>query len=257
MKIENYGNSERLSRVMRMLVEGAGRGEMPVWVERVVLLPIPSARDGVHITGTDKLMCEVLLDVERGDLVAGYGIPEEDAEIIRAAGGVLYDAARDESFLTENSRLSALGALGFLITESGYDLKGAKVGLVGWGRIGSRLGGMLTFHGAELKVFTTSERTRIALGSCGVSTEKIDSMGGGLPVAGLDILINTAPIPLSDTFKCGVVDAGLYVLDLASGDPFCGVSGVVKLPSIPDRFFPDAAARAFFSGLMAAVEVEG
>ncbi|MBO5945440.1 MAG: hypothetical protein J6Q69_02420 [Clostridia bacterium] len=255
MKIENYGNSERLSRVMRLLVDRAERGELPAWVERVVLLPIPSARDGVHITGTDKLMCEVLLDVERGDLVAGYGIPEEDAEIIRAAGGVLYDAARDESFLNENSRLSALGATGFLITESGYDLRGAKIGLVGWGRIGSRLGGMLTFHGAELKVFTTSERTRIALGSCGVGTVRIDSGGGAIPVEGLDILINTAPIPLSDTFESGAVEGGLYVLDLASGEPFRGVRGVNKLPSIPDRFFPDAAARAFFSGLMAALEV--
>ena len=256
MKIENYGNSARLSRVMRMLVDLSVREQLPEWVERVVLLPIPSARDGVHITGTDRLMCDVLLDVERGDLVAGYGIPEEDAEIIRAAGGRLYDAARDGAFQLENSRLSALGALGFLIIESGVDLCGARIGLVGWGRIGSRLGEMLAFHGAKLTVYTTSERTRVALGSCGISTVKIDPVGGAIPTEGLDILINTAPIPLSATFESGRVEGELYVLDLASGDPFFGVAGVSKLPSIPDRFFPDAAASAFLSGMLTAMEGE-
>ena len=39
------------------------------------------------------------------------------------------------------------------------------------------------------------------------------------------------------------------MIEVASGDNFAGVSGVVRLPSIPDRLYPESSAKLYFEGI--------
>ena len=249
MKIENYGSGGRTRELMRRLVALEGESGAPPWVERVIILPIPTSRDGVHITDTDKLICEVLSDISPGDFVAGYAIPREDVEIIEAQGGICFDASRDGTFLGENARISALGALGTLLTSSGAAPEDLTVGIVGYGRIGAALAEMLMYHGGRVVVYTSNNATRLRLGEVGVPTLSYERGVGVLPdVGGLDVLINTAPTSLGATFPDGIPE-GLTVLELASGDNFGGVEGVRRLPSIPDRMYPATAGRIYFEAV--------
>lgn len=254
MKIDNYGSSKRGEWVAEKLRGLDASCPSLCGIERIILLPIPTTRDGVHITGTDKLISDVLLDVECGDFVVGYGIPAEDIEIICAAGGRCFDVSGDESFLSENARLTAVGTVGYILTNFKKAPEKMTFGIVGYGRIGSRLVEMLLYFGAEVKVYTTKNATRVALGECGINTSLICAEACGIDEPlGVDVLINTAPTPLYNTFSGGRVPHGLSVIELASGNNFGDTEGIIRLPSVPDRMYPESASLAYYEAVMRAL----
>ena len=80
MKIENYGVGERCCEAMRLLTEWASDKEEAGSILRVILLPIPTTRDGIHVNGCERLIADVVREVGVGDLVVGYSIPRVDTE---------------------------------------------------------------------------------------------------------------------------------------------------------------------------------
>ena len=245
MKIEKYGESRRCELVSeslsRMDLRHAG-------IERIILLPIPTSRDGIYLTGTDTLISDVLMKLECGDGVVGYGISDEDAEIIRASGGVLVDVSRDEIFLLENARLTAYGTLGYILTEIKRAPTELSFGVVGYGRIGKELTALLISLGASVVVYTSKNATRVALGACGIRTEPYENVEKWQELA--DVLINTAPHSLTFAFRDGKVPCGKTVIELASGKNFEGILGVTGLPSLAERCYPNSAADAYLRAIL-------
>ena len=247
MKIENYGTGARCELVMRGLMDMESRGELPSSVSRIILLPIPSSRDKVHVTGTDRLLSEVLSDTGRGDLLIGYGIPLSDVHDVESRGGMVYDAMLDEDFQQENARISALGALGYILTEMKRTPEDMHIGIVGYGRIGAELVRLLLFFGARVRVYTSREQTRRELGVCGIESSFMERGAHIIPdTDGLDLIVNTAPTDLAATFGPGELPDGVRLIELASGKNFEGVAGVEYLPSIPDRMYPISSGRIYF-----------
>ena len=253
MKIEKYGVSirgEYAAQRLACLDAGAFPG-----LDRIILLPIPTTRDGVRLSGTEILISDILMDTALGDAVIGYGIPREDIEIIEASGGVCVDLAEDEEFLSENARLTALGAVGYILTKLPRAADEMTVGVVGYGRIGEELVTYLISLGAEVVVFTSNNATRVALGAYGIRTEHYDRDEGVLDIpCEVRALINTAPISLSGSFQGGVIPDGLAVIELASGNNFEGVSGVVRLPSLPERAYPESASEVYYRAILRGLE---
>ena len=246
MKIENYGTGERCAEAMRLLIDRSGKESTP-GVERVILLPIPSTRDGVHLFGSEITLSDILRDVGVGDLVLGYSIPDSVAEYITSRGACLCDAARDEEFLDENARLTAIGTLEYLLTVSSRAPQDLTVGIIGYGRIGGHLARILLFLGAKIIIYTSKNLTRVELGALGVENRGIDYSAPDLgDTDALDVLINTAPTRLDGCFPDGKIPPTLEVIELASGNNFGGVVGVVKLPSVPERSYPKSAGQAYF-----------
>ncbi|MBQ8688993.1 MAG: hypothetical protein IJ515_01355 [Clostridia bacterium] len=255
MKIENYGVGPRCAEVMRRLVVWDTEGGIPEGVGRIILLPIPTARDKIHITGTDRLVSEVLADVGEGDVVVGYGISADDTAYIAAVGAYCFDAAEDEVFLGENAEISALGALGYILTTSDKVPSDLTVGVIGYGRIGSALVRSLLFYGARVRVYTSKELTRVELGECAIDTVYMPRGEEIIPdIDFCDIIINTAPTPLAKSFPTGRVPDGVRVIELASGNNFSGVDGVEKQMSIPDKMYAKSAGRAYFQAIKRYIE---
>ena len=96
MKIENYGVGERCAEAMRRFFLAEEKGELPRSVRRLIILPIPTSRDGVHLTATDLTVSEVLHGAGEGDVVAGYAIPSSIKEILASRGAWVYDASEDD-----------------------------------------------------------------------------------------------------------------------------------------------------------------
>ena len=222
-------------------------------IDRIIILPIPTSRDGVHISGTERLVSEITASVGARDGVCGYAIPKREKEEMRRRGAFIYDAAEDEVFLSENARLTAEGTLGYILTNSAISVRDVTVGVVGYGRIGKYLVHMLLSLGAKVRVYTSKNATRVCLGECGVESEYMPREAEVIPnISGLDFLINTAPTHLGKTFDRGI-PSSLSVIEIASGDNFPGVPGVVHLPSVPDRLYPKSSATLYADGIKRAL----
>lgn len=209
--------------------------------DRLIILPIPSSRDGVHITGSNIDICDTLEGAGSDTLVLGYGIPEAAALAARCGGCTLCDSATDEVFLLENARLTALGCIGVLLGGGEVSPSELSVGVVGYGRIGRELVRLLLLLGARVRVFTSRMSVCLELGGMGVDATLGASAEG---ISGLDILINTAPADLFSEVPSELL-SGISVMELASGENFPGVEGVRRYPALPLRMFPVSAGRAW------------
>lgn len=249
MIIENFGVGARCAEALRLLLCAEADGKLPTNLKRCVLLPIPTSKDKVHLTGTDKLLDEVFSGVGEGDFIAGYGIDEGRKSAMRESGALVYDALEDEEFLTENAEQTAMGALGYILSSTATAPKDTRFAIVGYGRIGSRLLRPLLFLGAKVKVLSGREKTCIELGKCGVEAHYKERRAP-IPLSDTDVIINTAPEDLSSSFADKKLPSGIRVIELASGENFKGIEGIERLPGIPDKFYPKSAGRTYFMRIM-------
>ena len=242
MKIYSYDDSPRTKRMSELLEKG-----LPEWVETVRLFPIPTTRDGKTVCFAGVPIWDCLKELGDGELVVGYGIPEDIRTSLFRAGIRVADAALDEKFLVDNAELTALGTLGHILLEGGVAVSDLSIGIVGYGRIGSALVRLLLPLSAELTVYTGRESVRAELGGYGIRSESETDFAG---IEELDILINTAPAPL----LAGVQKPhGLRVIDLASGDYLCAWSGVEKYPSLPSRLYPESSAKIWYQSVLRSI----
>ena len=257
MKIEKYAAERRSDEALRLLLQTQCEERVGDGVGRMILLPIPTTRDGVNINGTDLALSSIICEVGCGDLIVGYDIPLGIVEDIRSKGARVLDVSGDEAFLSENAEISAIGALGYILNTTPTVPSGLYVGVIGYGRIGSLLVRYLLFFGARVRVYTGRECVRRELSEYGVSTAPIDYKSASADFSGLDIIINTAPQGLSSLFPLGRVTPPKRVIDLASGDSFMGVEGVERLPGIPGKMYPKSAGRAYYKAIISHLSGEG
>lgn len=242
MKVMTLGQGGRLDVAARILKDTSAK-------EELILLPVPTTRDKVHLKDTDLKLSYVAEKVSEGVLVAGYAIPDGTAFEISRRGGAIYDASLDEGFLYENAVLTADGTVGHILTELPRAPKDLHIGIVGYGRIGGCLLSRLLFLGAKVTVFSGRERTRLELCESGVTALARDEIKD---VTDMDILINTAPAPLLDTETVERLSSlGCHILDLASGRYLPEHSAVTKLASVPDAMYPESAGRIYASHILA------
>ncbi len=241
MEIRTFGGGRRLIECERLLRGGAFLG-----IGRLILLPIPTARDNRYITGTTTTVREIASMLESDTAVAGYNIPPEITDRAREVGASVYDAGDDEEFLCKNAELTARGAIGYILTHSKSDISDMSVGVVGYGRIGIRLIRWLLPFGGRLTVYTNRREVALELCEMGISACLID---GESDFSSLDLLINTAPARQIDE---GRLPESTEIIDLASGSIFEPSGRLIKLASIPDAFYPVTAGRFYAEAILGA-----
>ena len=209
---------------------------------QVLLLPVPTSRDKKYITGTNVDFSSAAELADSGTLLVGYGIPEELSLLSAARGAEIYDLALDEDFLADNARLTAYAALGRILSDIPRELSELSVGVVGYGRIGSRLVSLLLFLGARLRVYTRRESVRLELCEAGIGAELLS---GDSDFSDIDLLINTAPARVMSDERFFSLPAELMIIELASGRNFPPSDRVTVLPSLPERVYPVSASRIY------------
>ncbi len=241
MNIETYGTGERLRHAAALCAKS-------IRDKHLVLLPVPTTKDKKTVKNTDILLSDTLCNVCSGSLVVGYALPSEFTENASKLGAEVLDLESDEEYLCENAYLTAVGALGYILNNSTRIPRDTVIGVIGYGRIGSRLAELLLYLGATVKVFTSKPLRRLELGECGIRSCSISEINDSSAFCGIDILINTAPKDMSDLFHSGI-PSGLRIIELASGDNFRGVEGVTPLPALPERMFAESAGRTYFESV--------
>ena len=250
MIIRTFGVGERLRKCEKCLSERIGDNS----TGRLLLLPIPTTRDGEHINGTDIRFSEMLSEVDTDTVVAGYGIPRDVCDGIRLNGGSVLDVGSDEDFLVINADITARGALGWILTESRKDAADLKIGIIGHGRIGKSLSRLLLFLGAKVIVYTTKAAVGEELCAAGVSARVFP---WNICDDDLDLLINTAPAKLVSADEEKRILSSAEILDLASGRIFGEHERLTKLASIPEAFYPVSAGNVYAEKIIEFLNSEG
>ena len=248
MKIIRLGGGERLKICARAIEDW--RYGKNLSCESLIILPIPTTRDGATICGCGSSLCDLFSLAGPGVMIAGYGIPQAVKDRLLLLGANVYDAAEDEDFLMENARITAHGALGRIMTETDRDVGELSVGVIGYGRIGSNLSELLLFLGARVRIFSGSEDKIISLAMEGADACGVDSGN----FSDLDILVNTAPKRiLSEKKEAELLSSGVRIVDLASGKNFSS-DEVSVMASIPDKMYPISSGRMYAKYIIQAIE---
>ena len=246
MTTKVYENSLRAERLLELLLSSPD----VLRFSEIIILPIPTTRDGVTVSGCGIPLHDVVDEAHAGTLVLGYGLPEWFTDLLSTLGASFVDVARDEEFLVGNASLTALATLGVLLDNGRAALSDLKIGIVGYGRIGRALLRDLLYFGADVTVFTSRESVRVELGEMGIRSEGVTR---DADIGGLDILINTAPAV--SAFLDEIPDT-VRIIELASGENFPSLT-VEKYPSLPARKFPLSAGGEWYRSVIRALSRMG
>ncbi len=225
-----------------------------------IILPYPSTKDAQTVfSPLDTQHTMTLEDIGRyalkhpGLWIFGARLPEDWVQALRQGGCRVMDYESREPFLIKNARLTAEGAIMTAMELTDIALLGARVAVIGYGRIGQILSDLLLALHARVTVYARREESLAlaeARGCCGESTAQLTRLGEGY-----QIIFNTVPVRLLGKSLLSVMPCDTLIIDLASApgglDPEgareatrrCGLQ-IVKAPSLPGRYAPKDAGRA-------------
>jgi len=216
-----------------------------------VIGPIPCAHNGGVLNApfhNAPIMAEDLFRLIKPSqtLIAGYIKPETFA-LAKKYGVNIIDMLCREELLVQNAIPTAEGAIKIAIEETDITLHGNNMLVIGYGRIGAVLSGMLRGMGAVVSAVVNSGRAAALAKSCGHRAIKFADMEGQLREA--DVIFNTVPKILLDKRNMKHIRANTLIVDLAS--PPYGVDvndardfglKVLFTNSLPGKIAPVTAA---------------
>ena len=217
-----------------------------------VILPLPS------VTGEGLLhapLCngrypmEDILDALRPGQPVFAGMADERLRRLTEERGLpLYDYFAREELTVRNAVPTAEGAIRIALSELPITLHGARVLLVGFGRLSRALSPRLQGLGARVCAAARSPHQRALAESMGLETEGLDRLPDWL--CAYDLVINTVPALVLGEKELAAMKEGVLVIDLASrpgGVDFAaaeqlGVKAIHAL-SLPGKEAPVTAGR--------------
>jgi len=168
----------------------------------------------------------------------------------------------DEILLRENAYLTAEGAVASAMRSAGGKLTGVDCLVVGYGRIGRALTGILLNMGANVTVISSSENKRREVRESGGKAASMMELMDVLP--GKRIIFSTPPAMFIDRAALSCVDGDAIIIDLASPPYGVDLEAAQELklhayrePGLPGRYCPLSAARAIWNSVLRWEEAEG
>lgn len=224
-----------------------------------VLLPLPCEADGMLYAplSEGRFPVPALLDTASPGTRVFAGKP---SEMLRAAcrkrGLPLTDYLRREDFALRNAALTAEGAMAILMQGEGA-LRGSRVLLGGYGRIGRFLAEKLRFLGADVTVAARrpGDRAAAELSGC----RAIRFADASVPTA-WDAVVSTVPAPVFGKAellafgdaRCLELASPPYGFDLAAAAELG--KAVTLCPGLPGTYAPRAAAEALRDTIYSVLE---
>ncbi|MBO5789258.1 MAG: hypothetical protein J6R42_04875 [Clostridia bacterium] len=192
-----------------------------------LLLPIPMTKDGITIVGGGEV-AEVEARLHRHKNVICGNPTSHFQEAAQAHQCEMWDLLEKEEYVAENAILTAEGALGMLLTETGQSPRRLHVGIFGYGRIAQALSKRLVMLGAKVTVFARRESAQ--------NQAKADGVFDALPfpppcnaLQNINVLYNTVPAPISYAQNLAYMPEDGIIIELASG------KNILLPPHAPQR----------------------
>ena len=154
--------------------------------------------------------------------------------------------ARSETYQIANAALTAEGAAALLRGER--ELSGARVLILGWGRVGSLTGEALRKEGAAVTAAARRSESLAWAAARGFDTVDMAEMDARL--GEFDVIVNTVPAPVLTEERIKAVRQDALLLELASAPGGIDAAAAreqgkrfLSAPGLPGRYAPARAAR--------------
>ena len=222
-----------------------------------VLLPVPCERDGAlnaPFSAVHRPISPLLARCTPGTRVFAGGAGEDLRSACRRGGLPLTDYLRREDFALRNADVTAEAALELLMQGEGA-LRGSRVLISGFGRIGRLLAAKLLALGASVTVLARDPAQRALAELLGCR-----AVGSAAAAETPDAVVNTVPAVLFGVSELTAF-GGARLLELASApygfdlDAARALGLTVELcPGLPGKYAPAAAAAAMRDTIYSVLE---
>lgn len=188
-----------------------------------LLLPVPAlSPDGTLKGGGD--LNTVLQALSKDICILGGNLPE-------LPGYQVVDLLQDPAYVAENAYITAHCAVRLAMDLLPVALRGCKILVIGWGRIGKCLAALLKGLEADVAVAARKETDRAILNALGYRAIPTENLSAD----GYRVIFNTAPASVLPESP-----AGCLKIDLASS-PGIGGTDVILARGLPGKDAPEAS----------------
>ena len=187
-----------------------------------ILLPVPS------FTAGDGFLAHLLTDLPEGVIVSGGYL---ESPLLHGYRTV--DFLNDPYYLAENAAITSSCAITMLKSNGIHMLKGIRILVIGWGRIGKCLCRLLEKDGAEITVAVRKDADRAMIRALGCRSISIEDAKQEL--FHYDAILNTVPemvLPEMDTKPDAII------LELASRPGMRG-ENIIDARGLPGKMAPE------------------
>lgn len=193
-----------------------------------VILPLPASADGVRVNcpmadpdSSQRLKLSRLLDaLPPGIPVLGGRFTPAFNSMADTTGHRVWDYFESEELQIKNAVPTAEGAVAIAMNELPITLHGSHAAVIGYGRVGRTLAGILRALGAQVTVAARKSVDLAWAENCGCRTLRIQVRDGvsSLRVLGegYDVIFNTVPYWLFDGNVLPEICKNTLIIDLAS-----------------------------------------
>ena len=162
------------------------------------------------------------------------------------------DLLKDETYLAENAAITADCALRLAGQHLGVLFRCCPVLVIGWGRIGKCLSGMLAALGADVTVAARKESDQAMAGALGYGTAGLS----GLPLPRFRLIFNTAPAPVLSAQQLQTCPRNCVKIDLASSRGLEG-DDVIWARGLPGKMLPESSGKLIADTVLRLISKEG
>lgn len=199
-----------------------------------LLLDVPSFdKDGSLRGGGD--IAPILAQLDSGITVIGGNLQHP-----ALANYKTVDLLRDPFYIAENADITAHCAVTEAATRLPVTLKGCQVLVIGWGRIGKCLAGLLKGMGAVVSVAARKEADRAMLQTLGYDTEDAAKLDYSL--VRYRVIFNTAPAPVIAKDALQYCNPDCLLIDLAS-EKGIDSPAVIWARGLPNKNAPESSGK--------------
>ncbi len=224
----------------------------------LIVLPLPMSGDGLTVNCVGNFrdsaprIADIFESAKSIPICAGRIAPKIKNEA-QKLGIRLFDYFESEELKIKNAYLTAEGAVSLAMNELAIALSGAKTAVVGYGRIGKFLAGMLSALDSQVTVAARKGTDLAYASGFGFDTLKIAVTNRESSLSSLSdyaLIFNTAPYWLFDRSVLKSFSPGTLIIDLASApggvDPEAAKQygiRVVSAQGLPGKYAPLTAGR--------------
>lgn len=234
-----------------------------------IVLPLPSSSDGINLNCTpeyeEKIKLVDIADMISNDsIIVGGRLPRAFFNYCEAKGIKIFDYFDCEGFQIKNAYTTAEAALAIAMNNLSKNIRGAKFGVTGYGRIAKQLVRLLIALGGEVTVAARKESDRALAELEGCDTVNISERGGIKKLRnGCDVIFNTVPEIIFDYDFLEKADARTLFIELASAPGGIDISAAKALrsnvlwaPSLPGKYAPESAGELIAECVADIIEAE-
>lgn len=226
----------------------------------LLILPMPALRAPDRIRAApDDLPLGPALDAAAPDALVCGGLLDAAVPALQAHSLRWFDYARDETLALENAELTAEAALPPLLARLPCPLRGSRILILGFGRIGKRLAWKLHTLGAAVTVAARRPEALALARILGLQAEPLGPQLQGLAV--YDAVVNTVPAPVICDVQLSAIRPDAALLELASlPGGFCPAAAerarYLAARGLPGVYAPEAAAAVIRRAIFRELDLE-